>query len=449
MQFDEALRYLLSLGHETLAIKLGLRNIELLLDTLGNPQDSYSKIQIAGTNGKGSTAVVLNSICRAAGIRTGLYTSPHLVSITERVKIKEREISQDQFAEHATRVREAAEMLLSAQRIEALPTFFEQATAIALLAFRESRVELAILETGLGGRLDATTAAKARLVAITPIAVDHQDYLGETIEGIAAEKAAIIRRGTTAIIAPQGREALEVIVQQCKACDVRPSVDECSARVEGILADGRVRVTFETKRERYESVLLGLRGRHQVTNASVAIRLAESLAASRFAIDRSAIIEGIETASHAGRLEFCEGRPSFLFDGAHNPSGARALREYLDEFVRVPLTLVFGVMRDKDIEEMAQILFPAANRLILTQPDNPRAATVEMLEHIASRLLNAEKISPASSVSDAIHIAQELTPATGVICVSGSLYLIGEVQAKMGQMAGKSCEKALANIPFG
>jgi hypothetical protein len=230
-------------------------------------------------------------------------------------------------------------------------------------------------------------------------------------------------------------------VQQCKACDVRPSVDECSARVEGILADGRVRVTFETKRERYESVLLGLRGRHQVTNVSVAIRLAESLATSGFAIDRSAIIEGIETASHAGRLEFCEGRPSFLFDGAHNPSGARALREYLDEFVRVPLTLVFGVMRDKDIEEMAQILFPAANRLILTQPDNPRAATVEMLEHIASRLLNAEKISPASSVSDAIHIAQELTPATGVICVSGSLYLIGEVQAKMGRWQEKVAKK--------
>ena len=449
MQFDEALRYLLSLGHETVAIKLGLRNIELLLDTLGNPQDTYSKIQIAGTNGKGSTAIVLNSICCAAGIRTGLYTSPHLVSITERVKIKGREISQDQFAEHATRVREAAEMLLSAQRIEALPTFFEQATAIALLAFSEGRVELAILETGLGGRLDATTAAKAGLVAITQIAVDHQDYLGETIESIAAEKAAIIRHGTTAIVAPQGRVALQVIVQQCKACDVQPSVDECSARVEGISEDGRLRVTFETKRERYENVHLGLRGRHQVTNVSVAIRLAESLAASRFAIDRSAIIEGIQTASHAGRLEFFEGRPSFLFDGAHNPSGARAHREYLDEFVRVPLTLIFGVMRDKDIEEMAQILFPAANHLILTQPDNPRAATVEMLERIASRLFNAEKISLASSVSDAIHIAQELTPATGVICVSGSLYLIGEVRAKMGQMAGKSCEKAFANILFG
>ena len=449
MQFDEALRYLLSLGHETLAIKLGLRNIELLLNTLGNPQDSYPKIQIAGTNGKGSTAVVLNSICCAAGIRAGLYTSPHLVSITERVKIQGRKISQDQFAEHATRVREAAEMLISAQRIEALPTFFEQATAIALLAFREGRVELAILETGLGGRLDATTAAKARLVAITPIAMDHEDYLGETIESIAAEKAAIIRHGTTAIVAPQGPEALQAIMRQCEACDVQPSVDECGARVEGVLADGRVRVTFETKRERYESVLLGLRGRHQVTNVSVAIRLAESLAASGFAIDRAAIVEGIETTSHAGRLEFCEGRPSFLFDGAHNPSGARALREYLDEFVRVPLTLVFGVMRDKDIEEMGQVLFPAADRLILTQPDNPRAATVEALEHVASRLLDSEKISKASSVSEAIHIARELTPATGLICVSGSLYLIGDVQAKMGQRAGKSCEIALANIPFG
>jgi dihydrofolate synthase / folylpolyglutamate synthase len=449
MQFDEALRYLLSLGHETLAIKLGLRNIELLLDTLGNPQDSYPKVQIAGTNGKGSTAVVLDSICRASSISTGLYTSPHLVSITERIKIRGREISPDQFAECATRVREAAEMLLGAQRIEALPTFFEQVTAIALLAFRENRVELAILETGLGGRLDATTAAKARLVAITPIAFDHEDYLGENIESIAAEKAAIIRHGTTAIIAPQGPEALQVIMRRCEACEVQPSIDECDVRVEGVLAGGRISVTFETKRERYERVLLGLRGRHQVTNVSVAVRLAESLGVSGFAIDRSAIIEGIETASHAGRLEFCEGRPSFLFDGAHNPAGARALREYLDEFVRVPVTLVFGVMDDKDIGEMAQLLFPAANRLILTRPENPRAATVETLEQIASRLLDAEKISAASSVSEAIHVAQELTPATGLICVSGSLYLIGEVQARMGQRAGRSGEIAAANILFG
>ena len=227
MQFSEALRYLLDLGHETLAIKLGLRNIELLLAGLGHPQKSFPAVQIAGTNGKGSTAVVLDSICRAAGIRTGLYTSPHLVSITERICVGGIEISQDQFARQATLVRSAAEQLLAREEIGALPTFFEQVTAIALSEFRDREVELAILETGLGGRLDATTAAQATLVAITSIALDHQQYLGDTLTSIAAEKAAIIRPGVTAIIGKQPDEALDVILRHCALNKVNPSVADC------------------------------------------------------------------------------------------------------------------------------------------------------------------------------------------------------------------------------
>src|SRR5688500_9548291 len=191
MQFSEALRYLLDLGHETLAIKLGLRNIELLLAALDNPQKFYPAVQIAGTNGKGSTAVLLDSICRAAGIRTGLYTSPHLISITERIKIDGYEISTAEFAELATEVRRAASSLLTENKIEALPTFFEHVTGIALLAFKNAGVQLAILETGLGGRLDATTVAGATTVAITPIAMDHEEYLGNTLAEIASEKTAI------------------------------------------------------------------------------------------------------------------------------------------------------------------------------------------------------------------------------------------------------------------
>jgi dihydrofolate synthase/folylpolyglutamate synthase len=178
MNFDQALQYLLSLGHETLAMKLGLRNTEFLLQALGNPEQSYPAVQIAGTNGKGSTAVMLDSICRKANLRTGLYTSPHLVSITERIKINGVEISEERFAQLATTVRNAAERLLNEGTIEALPTFFEHVTAIALLAFRDAEVEIAILETGLGGRLDSTTAAKAETVGITQIAMDHEEYLG-------------------------------------------------------------------------------------------------------------------------------------------------------------------------------------------------------------------------------------------------------------------------------
>jgi len=197
MNFEAAVRYLLGLGHETLAIKLGLRNTELLLNALDNPERAFPSVQIAGTNGKGSTAAMLDSICRAAGIKCGLYTSPHLVSITERIRVSGVEITREDFAACATTVREVS------RQLEALPTFFEQLTAIALLAFRNAGIELAILETGLGGRLDSTTAANASIVGITQIAMDHEEYLGHTLEGIAAEKAAIIRRGVNAVIARQ------------------------------------------------------------------------------------------------------------------------------------------------------------------------------------------------------------------------------------------------------
>ena len=435
MQFDETLRYLLGLGVETLTIKLGLRNTELLLAALGNPQKSFPAVQIAGTNGKGSTAVVLDSICQAAGIKTGLYTSPHLISITERIKVAGREISAEDFASHATQVRDASEKLVDEGQLEALPTFFEHVTAIALLAFREDQVKLAILETGLGGRLDATSVAGAELVAITPIERDHEEYLGETLESIAAEKAAIIRPGSTAIIAPQPAQALDVILRQCKLANVQPSVDQCSATVESVTQDGRVSVTIETEHDRYENVLIGLRGRHQVTNVSVAIRLAESLRVRGFAISRSAIIEGIETASHAGRLELWEGRPVFLFDGAHNPSGTKALREYLDEFAGAPVTLVFGAMRDKDLERMAENLFPVASRLVLTRPDSPRAASLDELRKLASRMVEPQKIFTAGSLRNAIREAIEGTPPDGLVCFSGSLYLIGEAQALIKEMS--------------
>jgi len=433
MNFEETLQYLLSLGHETTAIKLGLRNTELLLESLDNPHKRFASIQIAGTNGKGSTAVVLDSICWAAGISTGVYTSPHLVSITERIRIGGSEISQEEFAMYATGIRVAADSLLAAGKLEALPTFFEQVTAIALLAFREAGVRLAILETGLGGRLDATTVAGADIVAITPLALDHQEYLGETLDEIASEKAAIIRPGVTAIIAAQPAQAIDVILRRCAEVKVHPSldIDQSRNRIERVTDDGRFVVTFETNEGRYENVLLGLRGRHQIVNTSVAIRLAESLRQQGFEVSKAAIIEGIKTARHAGRLELHDGQPSWLFDGAHNPAGAQALREFLDEFVKRPVTLVFGAMNDKRLEAIATILFPAADRLILTQPDNLRAAKVRRLQSLAARIVNGEKVTAAPSVGEALQRAKDVTPPHGLICVTGSLYLLGEVKAIM------------------
>lgn len=407
MQFDEAVQYLLALGHETLAIKLGLRNTELLLQALNNPERSFTSVQIAGTNGKGSTAAMLDSICRAAGIKTGLYTSPHLVSITERIRISGFDITPEDFARHATTVRAIAEDLLARKQIEALPTFFEHVTAIALIAFREAGVELAILETGLGGRLDSTTAAKASIVGITPIAMDHEEYLGNTLTSIASEKAAVIRPGVTAVIAEQPPEALDVLLKRCEAVGVQPSL--------------------APDRNFAEKISVSLRGAHQIQNASVAIRLAEALRLHGFTITSEQIGLGLARVQHAGRLELI---PPFLLDGAHNPAGAQALRNYLEESGHRPLTLIFGAMSDKRLDQIAEILFPLPDHLILTTVQNPRSATVETLASLAQRT-----VVETTSSAEALRVAIAQTPKDGLICVTGSLYLIGEIRPMILKLA--------------
>jgi dihydrofolate synthase/folylpolyglutamate synthase len=432
VNFDESVSYLLGLGYETVAIKLGLENVTRLLRRLGDPQTSFPSVQIAGTNGKGSTAAMLAEICRAASLRTGLYTSPHLVSITERVRVAGREISRAEFARCATLVRAASEEV--ERESGALPTFFEQVTAVALVAFRDARVELAVLETGLGGRLDATTAARAATVAVTPIALDHQEYLGNTLAEIAAEKAAIIRPNVRAVVAPQEPEAEAVILARCRECNVEPRRATRDIEVEEICDDGRLRVRLRTARDEYTGVRVGRRGRHHQTNAP----LAESLIEQGFKISHEDVIEGLETAEHAGRLEFdARSEPPILFDGAHNPAGARALREYFDEFVAQKVTMVFGAMRDKALAEIGSILFPAAARIVLTEPHNPRAATVEQLVRAVPAHAPSSTIALAPSVRDALTIARAQTPAGGIICVTGSLYLVGEVKSLLGNGGGK------------
>ena len=446
MLFSEALSYLLSLGHETLTIKLGLKNTETLLAALGDPHQDFPAVQIAGTNGKGSTAVMLDSVCRSAGIRTGLFTSPHLISITERIRIGGHEISEGQFAKLTHSVKETAEALVHNGELQTLPTFFEHITAIGLLAFRAAGVELAILETGLGGRLDSTTAAGAKVVAITPVAMDHQEYLGTSLAAIAAEKAAIIRPGVTAIIAPQPPEVWEAISLQCKTARVepvlcgapKPANDSsgrypnasgfCTTKLIEVGGDGRCLVTFEAPPRKLESVRLGLRGRHQIDNAAVAFSLAETLKQSNFAISDEAIVRGIENASHAGRLEQWPGEPPILFDGAHNPAAAQSLRDYLAEFIDAPITMIFGAMKDKQLDQMAALLFPKAAELILTALDNPRAASLEELREALPPELDQAKVHQSKSIQQALNLAEKITAASGLICITGSLYLIGAAQ---------------------
>ena len=419
MNFAESTRYLYSLGNEVSAMKLGLENIRKLLYALGDPQNNYLKVQVAGTNGKGSVCAFLDSISVRAGINTGLYTSPHLISITERIKIGGKDISEDDFARDATNVRETAESLLQRGEIEYRPTFFEQLTAIALAAFAEAKVDLAILETGLGGRLDATTAATAEIAAITQIDIDHQEYLGETLAEIATEKAAIIHAGSTVVVAKQKSVPKKVIQDRLEALGLDGRFAE---RVSITCGSGWLK--FGTDKDEYEIKSLGLLGGHQTENTKVAILLAETLQ-QHFVISRQNIIDGLENARHPGRLEF---QGKYLFDGAHNVAGAKALRAYLDDFVPQPITLVFGAMKDKNVDEIIEILLPKAGSLILTRPNNERAVTAKQIAECVPENYGHDRVFLTERVDDAIKKADEITGKDRVILVTGSLYLVGEVK---------------------
>ncbi|MEJ7848885.1 MAG: folylpolyglutamate synthase/dihydrofolate synthase family protein [Pyrinomonadaceae bacterium] len=423
MDFAESTKYLLSLGNEVSAMKLGLGNIRILLAALDDPQNNFLKVQVAGTNGKGSVCAFVDSICVRAGIKTGLFTSPHLISITERIKIGGVEISETDFARHAAKIREISESLVTRGKFESIPTFFEQITAIALSVFAEKKIELAILETGLGGRLDATTAANAEIVAITSIDYDHQEYLGETLSEIAAEKAAIIRPDTKVVVAKQKREAELVIRVRCREVGVEPIFSTTNIVMKKHDREF-LSSNFITENGNYPNIELGIPGRHQVENAAVAIAVAELLGGFKFKISHEDIWLGLENVKHEGRMEFAG---QFLFDGAHNPAGAKALREYIDEFVERPVTMIFGAMNGKDIGEIGRILFTGPQYIILTKPENSRAMEPDaILDSV--RELGLENVILTANVAEALKIAGDIAPPDGLICVTGSLYLVGEAK---------------------
>ncbi len=429
MDFAESTQYLYSLGNEVSAMKLGLENIRKLLAALGNPQNNYLKVQVAGTNGKGSVCAFVDSICNTAGIRTGTFTSPHLVSITERLRINGLDIREEDFAKHATRVRETVERLLTDGILEYRPTFFEQITAIALVAFYDAGVELAILETGLGGRLDATTAANAEISVITRVDLDHQEYLGETIEEIAAEKAAIITDQTDCVVIGAQTDVVEELLKtRCDEIGIEP-FSERGYSTWTIADDNENLVSVDLTLGVYPCISLGLTGRHQIENARTAIQVAQALV-YEFVIfppdDKEFyIIEGLRTAQHPGRLEY---KSNYLFDGAHNIGGAKALADYLTEFETRSITLIFGAMQGKNTEEVLSILAPLATRIVFTTPTNARSLPYnELLDHMPD-VISREQTFVSDAVAKAINIAESVTPAGDIILVTGSLYLVGEVK---------------------
>jgi len=403
MTYPDSVQFLYALGNEIKSAKLGLERIVAVLAALGNPERAFRVVHVAGTNGKGSTCAMIEAGLRAAGVRTGLFTSPHLIEPTERIQIDGIPVSQADFEHAFNVVHEAAEKL----ELDCHPTYFETVTAMAFWLFREKKVDTAVIEVGLGGRLDSTNVVQPILTVITPIDFDHEAYLGHTIEAIAGEKAGILKPGVPAVFAPQRPEAERVLEAQAAKLGV-PVTREFEIRDLHIDARG----------SRFSGIVCPLAGEHQVDNAATA-----ALALRALGVDPA----GIAEARWPGRIEHVSPNPDIILDGAHNPAGARALARYLERFYgNRRIWLVYGAMRDKAIDEVAGTLFPLAAELLLTAPDTPRALRPEALAEFAASGHMAAHIE--QTVEAAINYARTHANDEDLIVITGSLFVVGEAR---------------------
>jgi dihydrofolate synthase / folylpolyglutamate synthase len=435
MTYQESVQYLLSLGRELAspqqasAAKFDLKNITVLCERLGQPQREFQSVHVAGTNGKGSTSAMLDSILRAAGLRTGLYTSPHLERINERIRVDGKEISDEEFAAVFTRVREAIEELLASGRLAAHPTFFECVTAIAFVYFAEAKAEFAVCETGMGGRLDATNILLPEVAVITQIDFDHENYLGHSIEEIAGEKAGIIKPGARVVSAAEHLIARVLVRRRCAEQSAFLVEIENAFFLEDVVAhDG----CFSFTAISYDSgiripVALRLPGRFQVRNALTALATVRMLAERGAPIDEEVITRGFAAATWPGRLEKINDRPEIYVDGTHNPAGAREIAVFWEQFLaNRKIYLVYGAMRDKAVDEIAGLLFPRATAVILTTPAQSRAISAPLLAEMTAHHAQHSEIIP--DPQKALARAMELASPEDVIFITGSLYLVGDLR---------------------
>ena len=424
--------------------KFGLEHIRLLTDAIGRPQDSWRSVIVAGTNGKGSVCAMTAAALAAAGHRTGCYTSPHLTELRERYAINGEWAGADELAGVIDDLRGTIDRLTAAGRLRFAPTFFEVATAAAFEIFRRRRVEVAVLEVGLGGRLDATSIAPSLAGAITNIDFDHQQYLGDTLAAIAAEKAGIIKPGMTVVCGERRPEALEVITAACRARAATLVMAHDGVSCAEVSTVGETTIELATPGRRYRSVTLALRGRHQVSNALVAVRLLEAADAAGIRVPGDAVEAGLRDARWPGRLELMRlaGGRTALLDAAHNPAGAATLADYLREAYPGGVPLVFGAVRDKDHAGMLQALLPRVSHLVITAPVTPRAAAPGDLLALAARLRPGLAVTCEPDPIAALDRAWAHGPA---IVVAGSIFLLGTVrpalvEATPGQAADRAGE---------
>ena len=435
MTYEEAVRYLFTLGRELASpqqasvAKFDLANITTLCERLGQPQQAFESVHVAGTNGKGSTAAMLDSILRAAGLRTGLYTSPHLERINERIRLDGREITDDDFAATFTRLHKIIEELLAAGKLAAHPTFFECVTALAFEFFARAGAQFAVCEVGMGGRLDATNILAPEVAVITQIDFDHENYLGHSIEEIAAEKAGIIKPGARVVSAAEHLIARVVVRRRVAEQDAFLVEIENEFRIENVTAHDGCFAFTAINNDSGASVPLAvpLPGRFQVRNALTALAAARLLAERGAPIDDQAISRGIASTVWPGRLERIATRPEIYLDGAHNPSGAREIAVFWE--THLPgrkIFLVYGALRDKAVDEIAGLLFPHASAVILTSPAQSRAISAPVLAEMTAH--HARQAEVIADPYQALERALELAAPDDVIFVTGSLYLVGDIR---------------------
>jgi len=435
--YESAVHNLLALGHELASNrKFDLAHMRRLAEAVGNPQRKLQSVLIAGTNGKGSTAATLASMVQTAGYRTGLYTSPHLLRVNERIQINQEPISDAEFAVIYDRVEGCAHELVERGELPWHPSFFEMLTAMAFEYFASAGVDLAVLEVGLGGRLDATNIVDPLVSVITDIDFDHQNFLGNTLPEIAHEKAGILRPKGTAVLLPQhpivneilGKEIMDRGAQAVSAVKHMPSMTPNS--------EGDPAYLFNPGRNHFALAVMGkeisvdfpLAGRHQLRNLALAITAAEELNKFGFHISAKDMEQGIRSTRWPARFQVIppeDGFPEVVLDVAHNPAGAWALRSALSTFYEDrPLTFIFGAMRDKAIREIANIIFPLADRVIAAQAENPRAASPQEIAELGAQAQT--EIMQAKSVQEALERGRVLAGNKGVIVITGSIYIVGE-----------------------
>lgn len=428
MNYADCLNYLTDLGNELRGLRFDLQAIERVTDALGHPERQYPCAIVAGTNGKGSTSAMLASIVERAGYRTGLYTSPHLVRVNERIRVDRQEIDDEEFAASFGEVRRVVDALMETKSLPRRPSFFEFLTATAFLHFARVGVDFAVLEVGMGGRLDATNVVKPRVAVVTNVDLDHMEFLGHTHAAIAREKAGVIKDHRPVVSGCEHVEASAVIRQRCSEVGAELLETARFAKLSNFRnQNGRRSFDLALNGDRFTDLTSPLPGRFQVTNAVQAVAAAWLLAREGLSVTREAIVEGLRTARWPGRLEVIHARPLVLLDGAHNPAAARELSDFVrEELAGRPLRLVYASMRDKAITEISATLFPLAEEIYLTRPELARAASPE-------EILAAARIEPGNVVLEpvparAVERACRAAAADDVILVAGSLFLVGAIK---------------------